>query len=299
MPEVSVVIPAYNAARYVGQAVESVLAQTFDDLEVVVVDDGSTDDTAEVLAALGDPVRCIRQSNSGVSVARNTGVAESAGLYVAFLDADDTWLPEKLAKQLAGLAAVQRARMSYTAGLVTDQQLNPIEVRRPGAGISRESLLVEGNLVGVGSSTVLCERELFRRAGGFDPSLSQCADWDMWIRLAALTEFDYVDEPLVAYRQHGQSMSNDPHLLEDDSIRVLEKGFAMPDLPEAVAAQRRKGLARNYMVLAGTYFQAGRYRDFARCAARSLSMDPRRAGYLAGFPVRVARRRLKHAEPWP
>ena len=291
MPEVSVVIPTYNAARYVGQAVDSVLAQTFRDVEVIVVDDGSTDDTANLIRELGPPVRYLHQENQGVSVARNRGLAESTGRYVAFLDADDTWLPGKLAKQLEALAA-GADRLSYTAGFVTDADLNILEVRRPGP-VTREVLLMEGNLMGVGASTVLCERALFSGAGEFDPSLSQCADWDMWIRLAALTGFAYVDEPLVNYRQHGLSMSNDPRLLEVDSLRVLEKGFAAPVPEAAIASKKRKAMARNYMVLAGTYFQAGRYRDFTRCAARSVSMDPRRASYLAAYPRRVAGRRLR------
>jgi glycosyltransferase involved in cell wall biosynthesis len=290
MPEVSVVIPTYNSARYVGQAVDSVLAQGFEDLEVIVVDDGSTDDTAEVIGAKGAPVRYLHQANRGVSVARNHGIAECSGRYVAFLDADDVWAPQKLTKQVEALRGATTERVCYSAFLATDPDLNPIEVRRRGlVGTALETLLVHGNVVG-GGSTVLCERELFDEAGGFDPHLSQCADWDMWVRLAARTEFLYLDEPLVSYRQHELSMSSDPRLLEDDSVRVLEKGFAMSGMPPTVAAQRRRALARNYMVLAGTYFQARRYRDFARCAARSVSLDPRRVGYLAGFPLRVARR---------
>ena len=293
MPEVSVVIPAYNASGYVREAAESALAQTFDDLEVIVVDDGSTDDTAAV--ADGLDVRCVRQSNQGVSAARNRGIAESTGRYVAFLDADDAWLPAKLATQLDALRSNSARRLSYSALLVTDASLEPVEVRRGELhGSALETLLLRGNVVG-GGSNVICERELFDRAGGFDPTLSQCADWDMWVRLAALTDFAYVDEPLVRYRRHESSMSRDPELLERDSLRVLEKGFAMPETDPALAAKRRQGMARNYMVLAGTYFQAHRYGDFARCAARSVSLDPRRIGYLAGFPLRAARRRSRGA----
>jgi len=133
------------------------------------------------------------------------------------------------------------------------------------------------------------------RAGEFDPTLSQCADWDMWVRLAALEDFVHLDEPLVRYRRHDATMSRDPALLERDSVRVLEKGFSMPQVDSRIAARRREGMARNYMVLAGTYFRAHRYRDFARCAARSVRLEPRRAGYLAAFPLRAARRRSKGA----
>jgi glycosyltransferase involved in cell wall biosynthesis len=292
VPEVSVVIPTYNSARYAAEAVESVLAQTFEDLEVIVVDDGSTDDTAEVIGSMASPVRYLHQPNSGVSVARNHGIEESTGRYVALLDADDTWLPEKLSKQIEALRGAPGYRLCYTALMITDADLSPIGVREAGfAGTALETLLLQGNIVGGGSSTVLCERDLFGEIGGFDPDLSQCADWDMWIRLASLTDFLYLSEPLVRYRQHGESMSNDPQLLEKDSVRVLEKGFQTPGIEPQVAARRQHALARNDMVLAGTYFQARRYRDFARCAVRSVSRDPRRAKYLAAYPIRAVKRR--------
>src|SRR5262249_44377622 len=142
---------------------------------------------------------------------------------------------------------------------------------------------------------VICERDLFERVGEFDPTLSQCADWDMWIRLGAVTDFIYLDEPLVQYRQHESSMSRNPELLERDSIRVLEKGVSMPQADAHISARRGEGMARNYMVLAGTYFRAHRYGDFMRCATRSVRLEPRRAGYLAAFPLRAARRRSKGA----
>jgi glycosyltransferase involved in cell wall biosynthesis len=296
MPEVSVVIPAYNAAGYIGAAVDSVLNQTFDQLEVIVVDDGSTDDTAAVVADMSDRVRCLRQPNSGVSAARNKGIGESRGRYVAFLDADDVWLPEKLTKQLDALAAAPGSALCYSPFLVSDSDLRQIEVRSRGIhGDPLEELLVEGNVVG-SPSTVVCRREVVQEAGGFDPQLSQCADWDMWVRLAALTQFTRVDQPLVKYRRHETSMSSDPRLLERDTLRVLEKGFALPDLDPKIAAKRRRAFGHAYMVLAGTYFRAGRYRDFGRCAARSLSLDPRRAAYLVGFPFRRAKRVADRAE---
>jgi hypothetical protein len=155
-----------------------------------------------------------------------------------------------------------------------------------------EDLLTLGNLVGT-PSTVLCERSLFESAGTFDPSLSQCADWDMWIRLAAQTEFLYLDEPLVTYRRHDSNMSRSASLLESDSLRVLEKGFAMLNIRPPLK-RRRRALARNYMVLAGTYFHAGLYSDFFRCGARSLIMDFRQMTYLLAYPARMLNRLLQH-----
>jgi glycosyltransferase involved in cell wall biosynthesis len=292
-----VVIPTYNAARYIGMAVESVLDQSFRDVEVIVVDDGSTDDTGAAMSKYGPPVRYLCQENSGVAAARNRGIEESSGRYVAFLDADDTWLPGKLGRQVAAMAQDKRCRASYTARVVCTEDLEPITVQR---SVRRATLLIEGLLLAgntIGISTVMCERSLFSVVGGFDRQLSQCADWDMCVRLATVTEFLYVDEPLVTYRQHTLNMSRDARLLERDSVRVLEKGFGLPGIPLSLRAMRRRAFGRNYMVLAGTYFYAGRYSDALRCAGRAVRLDPSQVGYLAAFPGRMVRRWLQGGRP--
>ena len=290
MPTVSVVIPTYNAARYVEAAVNSVLGQTFRDVEVLVVDDGSTDGTEAVLASYGKAIRYFRQENSGVSAARNRGIQESTGRYVGFLDADDTWFPEKLDRQIAALESSGQQRACYSAYVICTETLTPLAVQRSvRRGSMLEDLLLRGNVVG-SMCTVVCDRSLFSIAGNFDPGLSQCADWDMWVRLAAITEFLYLDEPLVTYRQHGSSMSADPALLERDSTRVLERAFELPSVPHRVRAARRTAFGRNYMVLAGTYFYAHRYLDFVRCAMRGVWLDAGQLGYVTAFPWRLADR---------
>lgn len=290
MPEVSVIIPTYNSAHYVVEAVESVLAQTYQDVEILVIDDGSKDETAQVMKRYKKQVRYIQQENSGVAVARNRGVQASRGDYIAFLDADDTWSREKLERQMDALVRHPHYRVCYSALTIADADLRLLSISRSQKSESTlEALLTRGNVVATPSS-VICERALFDLVGGFDPTLSQCADWDMWVRLAAQTEFLYMDEPLVTYRQHSSNMSRNAPLLELDSVKVLSKGFAMPDLSEALRTRQQAALARNYMVLAGTYFQAHHYRDFARCAARAVVMDIYQIRYLAAFPVRVAAR---------
>ena len=297
MPTVSVVIPTYNAARYVVAAVDSVLGQTFRDVEVLVVDDGSTDRTEAVLSRYGKAIRYVRQENSGVSAARNRGIQESTGPYVAFLDADDTWFPEKLDRQVGALQTSGGIRACYSAHVISTEALTPLTVRRTvRRGSTLEDLLLRGNVVGTPSG-VLCDRSLFSICGSFDLNLSQCADWDMWIRFATTTEFLYVDEPLVMYRRHGSNMSADPALLERDSIRVLEKGFGLPSVPRVVGGARRVAFARNYMVLAGTYFYAHRYRDFVRCLVRAVLLDAGQLGYVTAFPWRLAARWMNGGRP--
>ena len=296
MPEVSVIIPTYNSAHYVTEAVDSVLGQSYRDFEIVVIDDGSTDDTRSVMSRYGSPVRYLRQPNGGVAEARNRGIEESRGRYVAFLDADDTWAPNKLEQQVEALRNDPGRKACYTAVTVTDADLTPVSVTRSRRrGRAMEDLLYLGNVVGT-PSTVICERALLQSAGGFDLSLSQCADWDMWIRLAARTDFLYLDEPLVKYRVHATNMSRNAALLEEDSLRVLEKSFDMPGLPAALRSRRRAAFAHNYMVLAGTYSHARRYADFARCASRAVALDFRQVGYLIKFPARALARLLSRPE---
>ncbi|MBI2833512.1 MAG: glycosyltransferase [Acidobacteria bacterium] len=288
MPEVSVIIPAYNAAAYLAAAIDSVLGQTCQDFELLIVDDGSTDATPDIARSYGTRVRHVRQPKSGVAAARNRGISESRGPWVAFLDADDAWLAPKLELQHAAVSG-GNARACYTARIVTDAELRPCVVEGGPAGASMlEALLFSGNIVSTPSS-VMCDRALVSDLGGFDVTLSYTADWDLWVRLAAHTEFVYVDQALVRYRRHAESMSRDVRLLERDSIRTLDKAFDSPSLPDRLRPRRRRALARNYMVLAGSYFHAGAYADFARCAARALTLDVHQMTYLAAFPVRRIR----------
>src|SRR5262245_55236073 len=145
---VSVIIPTYNSARFLPDAIGSVLAQTFCDFEVIVIDDGSTDDTETVVARYGAAVRCIHQPNSGVAVARNRGIEEARGRYVAFLDADDTWFPHKLERQVSALDNHAQHRACYTAFTVVDSSLALLgTVRSKRVGPTLEDLLLRGNVI--------------------------------------------------------------------------------------------------------------------------------------------------------
>jgi len=290
-PLVSVVIPAYNAEAYIAASVDSVLAQSYRDFELIVVDDGSADSTASRLAAYGDSLRCLRQANGGVSQARNTGVRASRGRLVAFLDADDVWLPEKLGKQMGALRDRSDCRACYTAVTVADAMLRPMAVERsPEGGVGALSLLLCGNVVPGSASSILCERELFVETGGFDPELSLCADWDMWLRLAARTCFAAVDEPLVIYRRTHGSMSGNPCVLERDTLALLAKAFSRVDAPGPDVRARVYG--RQFRVLSGSYLHAGFYADAVRCLLLSLRHDPAQAWYALALPARAARRWL-------
>lgn len=210
-PDVSVVIPAYNAARYVSGAVESALAQRDVDLEVLVVDDGSQDDTAGVAARLSPRVRVLRRANRGPGAARNVGAAEGRAPVVAFLDADDRWLPGTLGRRLAALAARSGALLVH--GLVTyrdaegrDIAFDPLAYRVPAAGREGHVLraLFWHNFVH--TSTVAARRDALLEAGGFDERREVIEDYDLWLKLAARGPFAFLAEPVAVYLWHAQSL---------------------------------------------------------------------------------------------
>jgi len=211
---ISVVIPAYNAAGFIAQTLESVLAQTPPPDEVLVIDDGSTDATAEVAEGFGAQVRVIRRPRARQAAARNFGVQEAAGEWVAFVDADDLWEPDKLARQMEALARSPVASLCYTArrefvehgGAI--ERLNIVPVPPP-EGI-REALFRNTTFL---PSSVVIQRAAFLAAGGFDTEFKIVEDWDLWLRLLhSGVAFAACPEPLLLYRIHPDSVSHDAML---------------------------------------------------------------------------------------
>lgn len=233
-PRVSVVIPAYNAAWCVRRAVDSVLAQDYRDYELIVVNDGSTDATAEVLAAYGDAVRVVSKPNGGLSSARNAGIAAARGEYVAFLDADDWWLPTKLSHQIAILENQPELLFCSTTTMVQTPEGQRLADWRCGRGDrpALECIFAINAYVAGSGSAVLAKREAFARAGGFDESLRSLEDIDMWMRLAALGEFACIDEPLVVIEKRTDSMSGNLDVMRTAAIQVMRKNRGL--LPESL-----------------------------------------------------------------
>ena len=222
--EISAVIPTYNRAGLLAQAIDSALAQTRPPDEIVVVDDGSTDRTPEVLARYAGRVRAVRQDNGGEAAARNRGIAEARGRWIAFLDSDDLWEPEALARLTeaarsvpeAGLVAM-RARSLREDGTRTRRVHGK---KSPGPYFTTRSLLM-GDAGGVLMPMV--KRDLLVEAGGFDTSLRSATDCDMWLRLSFRTTMIGVDEPLLLVRVHPESLSADKTLNARMWITILAK----------------------------------------------------------------------------
>jgi glycosyltransferase involved in cell wall biosynthesis len=232
-PAVSVVIPAHNAAWCVGKALDSVLAQDFRDLEVIVIDDGSTDDTASVLAGYGHAIRIVRQPNGGLSSARNAGIREARGEFVAFLDADDWWLPGKLGRQVGLMRDRPELGFSSTAARVEDPQgqLVNIWACAQWQGPFLAHLFGSNADVAGSGSAVIARRELFQQAGGFDESLRSLEDIDMWMRLAAEADYACLEEPLAVILKRPGSMSRNLEVMREAAIRVMEKNRHLLPVP--------------------------------------------------------------------
>ena len=257
-PLVSVIIPTYNHARFVAQAVQSVLAQTYPHVEIIVVDDGSTDGTAQVLEPWAGRIRVVRQNNAGVSAARNHGFALAQGTYLTFLDADDLFLPDKLARDVALLEGNLAVGMAYCSWRYVAEDGEQVlgELRPQKAGHLLEDLLLRRFHCVPGAATI--RREALERVGLFAEHCPAAADTDLWIRLAyAGYTFACVDEPLFLYRSVSDSMSRQIARQERDEFNRLDAFFATPDLRAEVQALQSQAYAILTYEYASKYFHQG------------------------------------------
>jgi glycosyltransferase involved in cell wall biosynthesis len=273
MPRVSVIIPAFNASRFISQAIESVLDQTFTDRELIVVDDGSTDDTASLAMKYGEKLRYIYQKNQGLSSARNTGIVKAEGEYIGFLDADDYWDREKLRHQVALLDSLPDTGVVYTALKVVDKDNHEIEER--GCLVRGRiffSLLTENCVVG-SCSSALIRRECFEKAGTFDEMLSASEDWDLWLRIAPYYLFDFVDLPLTFYRIHEGNMHKDLVLMESNVFHAIDKLFKREALNQEVVRRQGEILAKHALDFALNYFIERDVKNARRCILDAWRWD--------------------------
>lgn len=227
-PTVSVIIPTYNRAALLVEALESVLAQSFQDFEVIIVDDGSNDDTAERLKPYltDDRVRYFCQSNGGPARARNYGIRGAFGEYIALLDSDDLWLPAKLEKQVALLRANPDIGLTYSDVTWIDAAGQPMEPQ-PLKAQRRfptyyEDLMFENVIYGPGT-TVVIRRENLPQHEWYDELLPTIEDQDFFLRLSKDNQFMYAPEPLVLMRNHGSNLQHDPDAMATGRLRFLDK----------------------------------------------------------------------------
>lgn len=253
-PLVSVVIAAYNAGRFVAEAIQSVLDQTVADLDIHVVNDGSTDDTdLHVAPFLGNPrVKYYKQPNQGQAPAKNCGIRNSTGKYVAFCDADDRWTADKLAKQLPLLERSPQVGLVYArcARIDTEGRLLSVDAEREFHRGRVTGELVTLNFVP--GATTLLRRSCLEKTGLFDERLRMGIDWDLWLRLSLVCEFDYVDEPTYLYRMWSGQMSNNWRGRYVSNFFILRKFFG--------EHPREIGAAQQRLVWATQLVERGRVR---------------------------------------
>jgi len=221
-PQVSVIIPTYNRGWILKEAIDSVLAQDYKDLELIVVDDGSTDNTFEILASYGNDIKVLFQENKGVSAARNRGITEASGQLIAFLDSDDLWLPRKLSTQIDFFNQMPDALICQTEEIWVRNgiRVNPKKRHKKPSGMIFEPSL---ELCLVSPSAVMIRRSLFDRVGEFDVTLSACEDYDLWLRISCRFPVHLIDTPLIIKRGGHDDQLSSMKGLDKFRIKAIEK----------------------------------------------------------------------------
>jgi glycosyltransferase involved in cell wall biosynthesis len=276
MPRVSVIIPSYNHARYVGDAVESVLTQDSLDVEIIVVDDGSTDSTQNVLQKYSSAaVRVIRQTNKGLLGARNRGILESSAPILCFLDADDLLLPGSLHFLLnvldkqpeVGLVTGGRVSVDSNGNKLVSNLLKP-------NNLQVEDLLVDNPII---PSGVMVRRNWLDIVGGFETKreFDPTGDWDLWVRLAYMNcKIEWVEKPVVAYRVHMDQMSQDPSRMRHAMLLVLDKFYANTRIPQLLEDLKPRAYGNLYVRSACKYFLAGMHGSGANDLDNAIRLNP-------------------------
>ena len=221
-PQVSVIIPTYNRGWIIEEAIHSVLAQDYTEFELIVVDDGSTDQTSNILDAYGNVIKVLSQKNKGVSAARNRGIAEASGKFIAFLDSDDLWHPQKLSAQINFFNQTPEALICQTeeVWIRNGFRVNPKKRHKKPSGMIFEPSL---ELCLVSPSAVMIRRSLFDRVGEFDETLPACEDYDLWLRISCRFSIYLIDTPLIIKRGGHDDQLSKGTGLDKYRIKAIEK----------------------------------------------------------------------------
>ena len=286
-PLVSVVIPAYNASNWIAETLESVLAQDYVPFEVIVVDDGSKDDTMTVVAGFDERVRCIHKPNGGQGSARNVGVRASRGEYIAFVDADDLWVKEKLKIQLDLLVKTGICWV-YSDVIAFDDKTGKDLFRFGEKALQYEGDVLESLFLScfIQSPTPVIHRSIFKTIGYFDESekLRNREDWDMWLRIASKYPVGLISQPLAYYRVHNTSMTGgeDPIKNLQGHLRVIEK--TVDQVPERLLSLKNQAIASCYIGTGQVLALAGNLKTARQMFLHSIYLTPKNwKAYLYWF----------------
>jgi glycosyltransferase involved in cell wall biosynthesis len=259
-PKVSVIIPTYNRSEMLKQAIDSVLAQGFDDFELIVVDDGSTDNTEETLAACKGKIIYCRQENRGVSAARNRGIGIASGELIAFLDSDDLWLPGKLSCQVDFFNSHPDALICQTqeAWIRNGRRVNPKNRHQKESGMIYERSLA---LCLVSPSAVMMKKQLFDMAGVFDENLPACEDYDLWLRISCRFPIHLIDIPLIIKRGGHKDQLSGAAGLDRFRIFAISKMIASGLLSKAQKKASVEMLIKKCAIYANGCEKRGKIRE--------------------------------------
>lgn len=298
-PRYSIIMPAYNAGRYIRASIASVLALDSSDWELIVVDDGSRDDTAEIVLAYHDPrIRLLRQENSGQSAAQNLGISAAKGEFLSFLDADDLYFPAALTTLHAILAPCPEAVLAYGTATYIDQLGGTVKeggralfATRPSGYVLRH--ILSGNFILVGACLV--RREAVIQAGGFNTEIVMAQDWEFWCRLALLGQFLFAGErPVLQYRLHGASIARTVGVDWQHHLIAMECVFGNSKVQAAVPAGelrriRRRKQADARLYIASEFLRTYRWSEARKQSLLSLVKNPWRMRAWATLILALAR----------
>ncbi|OAB63205.1 glycosyl transferase [Leptolyngbya valderiana BDU 20041] len=273
---VSVIVPTYNGEAYIQLAIASVLHQTYRHWELVVVDDGSTDSTREIVTEYGDRIRYFYQENQGVAAARNRGIREARGEWVAFLDQDDFFVPEKLAVQVAALEKQPSVGIVHSGWQILDRSGNMVSSVEPWHGIPELDVASWLLWKPVFLGAMLFRRDWLEFAGGFNCRFHQAPDVDLVLRLALMgCEAVWVPQTTVGYRQHDRNASQNTQVQVLECEEVLDRLFARSNLSEELRRLERQARYNNMVWSAWRLYYTGKLADMANCLERSLRYTSR------------------------
>lgn len=276
MSQVSVIIPSYNSASYLAEAIQSVLDQTFSDFEIIVVDDGSTDHTPGIVRSFDDRrIKYLHQANEGPSGARNTGIRAAQGTYVTFLDADDWFLPQKLSLQTQFLAAHPEVGCVAGGWIETDARGLPRRTVEPWRHTPELGLVTWLKGAPMVVHAVLIRRSWLLQVGMFDESILRVEDHDLWLRLAtAGCQFAWQPSIVCRYRFHDKNMSNDWQRMRNGHLTALDKIYARPDLPSEIKSIHNQVYAMSYAISAARAYGAGAVEAAQHEVVKAITLDP-------------------------
>ena len=252
MPIVSVVIPAYNAEKTILETIKSVQNQTLHDFEIILINDGSTDKTVELVSTLAESrLKVFNYSNGGLPVARNRGIKHATGQYIAFIDADDLWTPNKLKLQLEALQQHSESGVAYSWSAYIDSEGKFLYAQKPPffEGNVYQNILLT-NFIANGSN-ILVRRQVIESVGEFDPLLKAAEDWDYNIRLAAQVPFVLVPNYQVLYRKSSNAMSSKVDIMEKANLFVIERAFQ--NAPPELQCLKKRSLSKLYRFFTKLY----------------------------------------------